>query len=505
MRFSILLSVLFLTAQASADAMTPLEVYKRCYIRMVREVPNATEAIYRQVAMGELSADQGCLKIFDAAALNVSGVLPDKSNSVSQRVLKTFNDLHGSWFQSKVNSVTSPFTYLVHDLDEPALYFTRAAFLPKTSFSSVVTHNTGLSGLRQQRTTSPVPLMDAQVIAGYGGAMPYANDKNLRISYYRYAFNPTTKRFTTSPRPVPTPTVAESDNHRTGLVILPGDEMMQTGDLVGIRPAISVKIPYYTPIAGATGDLAVALDSIATNFDANKHFGGGVLGSQTFLMNNSAIMNQLADDYRIINRRLTSRMFEDLLCHQLPTLTTADVEGDVIPTSQYAYQTQSTCMRCHSSIDPLAMVLKNQFIFTTGNAANRQTVGHPLNSVIHLPSSPSATLFALKPPVGMLRYRELVTGVIRSGTVSKLSEVGAQMAAGNDLYTCAAKRYYRFFTGVNVDLSAAATEPLDLQHQKFVLKLGQTLKTTQSVRSLLSEIFKSQTFKTRNYEAEMTK
>jgi hypothetical protein len=84
--------------------------------------------------------------------------------------------------------------------------------------------------------------------------------------------------------------------------------------------------------------------------------------------------------------------------------------------------------------------------------------------------------------------------------VEGLQQLGESMATTNDLYVCAAKRYYRFLTGIDVnlaDLGNINTPAISLG-EKFqrerVIKMGLDLKSHQSLRSLIKNIIKTEAF-----------
>lgn len=74
------------------------------------------------------------------------------------------------------------------------------------------------------------------------------------------------------------------------------------------------------------------------------------------------------------------------------------------------------------------------------------------------------------------------------------------MASGNDLYVCAAKRYFEFFTGINANLydpgdsRNVALTPADQKYKNVVVQLGMNLKTHQSLRNLVKEIISSEIY-----------
>ena len=118
--------------------LNPVQIFTRCYIRMVRNFPAENDALLIAVKNGSKSAPAACIEVFERAQFTNDGVLKTRSSPEAQAILKTFHDLHGSWFLSKL-IYSRPGTLLIHDTEESPLYFTRAAFQPKVEFKSVIT------------------------------------------------------------------------------------------------------------------------------------------------------------------------------------------------------------------------------------------------------------------------------------------------------------------------------------------------------------------------------
>lgn len=489
--FTLLIGFLSLWAQATdAQTLSPVEVYKRCYIRMVRKVPLDSDPLLQDVKNGKRSADNACLTLFDNAQFTTSGVLKNRTSDDAKRVLKTFHDLHRSWLQSKVNPSSDPGAHLIRDLEEAPLYFTRAAFLPNEPFRSVVTLQQGLEGVRDQRTyPQETNNFVSQRILNYRSDMDFPRtETDLIVAYVESIYDQATKTFVNL-------------GHKA--IREPGPSVIETGLLVGVKPAEIMTFPYYRAIKTTDPELVEAERVKHVNFKVNEHFGAGIIGSQGFVNLNANLgVNQLANGDGVINRRLTSRIFEDLLCHQLPTLDDADVAAYVDPKSPYEFKHQSTCMRCHSSIDGAGYSFRNIYRYrSAANAgAGSQTVGVPVDMAARFDPVQGASWYALQPPVGRLHYRELISRTHRNISVDSVQSLGNAIAEGNDLYLCAAKRYYKFFTGVDVSLTSDTKSDLDKYHRDFVVRLGSVLKDKQRVRDLLAELFKSAQFKTRNYQ-----
>jgi hypothetical protein len=443
-----------------------------------------TDPLLVRVKAGTLAAEQACLSLFDRGLFEAAtGRLKSSADLESVEIVRTLHDLHRSFFQSRrfagSGSGSSQLsTAVVKDMEEPALFFTRAALLAGTRVDSVLKLNSGLKGLRERPATSKLNNFEAQRFARLPEFPSY-----MSLSYAQ-----------------PPVGMALDDN-----------EIVETGALIGVAATTPLRVP--SMLLPRIGDAALrtATTNATTNVDLRKHHGGGILGSQGFIMSNLNVpINRFPEGESEINRRLTSRIYQDLMCHEMPTLETQDVEKDVIRGSQYAFRNDASCMRCHSSLDPLAMTYKNIVQFASARDVSVDNrVGMPVVAMISVGTVAGSTHFNLQPPTGQLRYRELLTGALVEHNVTNIADAANKIAAGKDFYTCAAKRYYKFFTGIDVPLRpldpASATFELDKVHQNKIVELANVLKNTQSVRTLFAEIFKSPAFKSSDYKSQLYK
>jgi len=478
-RFFIICSVsLLLTPFAAAQNMSGPEIYQRCHLRLVRALPAAADPLLESVRSGKKSATDACADLLKEARFSSAGVLQKRDDVRAKAILKTLHDFHRTYFQSRRNETAIGASYLVRDMEEAPLYLTRALFQPGEKFSSIVTLDSGLQGIRDREfTLGSLSEFTSQLVARYSSTHPRFGDRDLHIAYFR------------------TDTSSGSLGTRIEAASLVPN-IVDSGKLVGVAGASSLKLPGYVALTTA-GPIRAAMIEQAPNFEANAHFGGGLVGSQAFIMNNANLtINQVARDYELINRRLTSRIYEDLLCHQMPSLTAEDVEAEVIPDSPHPFQTGSSCMQCHSSIDPLAYTYRNVFIFRS--IGNDMTQGLPMTGLTQFPSSPTATVFAMQPPKGRLMYRQLLDGPVKRRNVNSIREIGHSLSQERDLYLCAAKKYYRFITGIDVNLIRRSDTAIDRVHQELVEQLGANLYKHQSLETMLKEIFASKPFQTRN-------
>jgi hypothetical protein len=446
----------------------------------------------------------------------------NSNDEAAREIIKTLHDLHRSWFQSHSGSSL----LLLSDVEEPALFFTRALFQPNIPFDSIVTGTQTLKGLRW-RSNPTLSTFQAQTVfrwiqptATYG-YWPRFPD-NLRIGYSDpNILNAARERIQSQNITDPTRR-REILSMAFGTFDVPDSQLIQVGNLIGVAPAT----PYFFPhrvaspdLAGlvrvsqpplSSGDMSIlrqAATDASSNVDINAHYGGGILGSKMFFIQNQNLLNtQVAYKEDMINRRLTSRIFEDLLCHQLPTLNFADITRiqAVDPNSPYPFRKQADCMRCHSSMDPLASVYRGMFSTSGGFSfvPYVSVVGSLFPFVGRLAPTPASNAYPLQVPNATLRFRSLYDKRLTevSGLQSPAA-LGAELARAKDLYRCAAKRYYAYFTGVDVQLvsPALASEPLDVFHQNKVLRLADDFSQHKNVRRLLRDIFSSETFQVANY------
>lgn len=535
-RFFTALGTFFLfTNLAPAQNMSASEVFQRCHLRLARSLPATNDPLLTAVKSGKKTAAQACADLLRTAELNSQGVMINRADARARMIMKTMHDFHRTYFQSRRNENLVTSSYLIRDGEEAPLYLTRAMFWPGEKFSSIVTHNGGLQGIRDRDPAKPLGPMSeftSNTIARYGSTHPRFGDTELSVSYPFRAYVEGTigivlPEETGAADLAGGVTAATGSTGSTGAtgstgsvaaVIVPPPaghvfvgngtfsaniensvlvpDIVDSGQLVGIKAATPLILPNFFPVVGS-GPLRKVIVNAAVGFDANRHFGGGILGSQNFIANNAnLIQGQLPQDVTLINRRLTNRIYEDLLCHQMPTLSAQDVAGEVDPKSSHPFQNGASCMQCHSGIDPLAYSYRNIMNFRT--TLTRNDLGLAITGMYQVPVVPSANVFAASAPAGRLMYRRLLDGSLQKRNVNGIADIGAALATERDLYLCAAKKYYAFFTGVNVSLIRESEEPLEKFHQGEVSRLAETLRQTQDLEKMIAEIFASKSFQTRN-------
>jgi hypothetical protein len=236
--------------KASQTKLNPIAQFARCYGTITRKRLPRDHRLYEAVKSGSKSPADACMEVLHGATLRTNANPPRGQmvtiNDETKAVIATFQDFHRSWFPSD-NFVTSvpigelyPFLRTLYDPTAPAMYVTRALFHPDLPFSSIVTERSGIFAYRDPYVVevgfSPTPAPGQ--IQPFG----YLNSRNERVTI--------------------TPPF-----------------LIGRGEMVGID-----LFQEFPNINGyALGDGA---GWPVPSFPVYGHFGGGLLGNQSYLMLN---------------------------------------------------------------------------------------------------------------------------------------------------------------------------------------------------------------------------
>lgn len=558
-------------AEAGKYQMRPIEKFNRCYNRLVRKplpVSGTSKGfqLAQLVASNKMSATDACVALLDHAALDASGVLKNRNDSEARDILETLHNFHNSFFKGQALSHNAGYdnmTLLMKDIDEPSLYFTQSLFsgLP---VSNVLTSKVTLKSVRESNfqganknfdTRSVTPIHHAHVTAKYGNTGVLLVTERVPASQnsaaatirptYEGIFKEAMDKAKASGVAAEVTAVTNTINSYINAFKVVKSQPVSDAEFIGQGRILGVKdqTGLTVPLSGSAYNGVPFSPESFDSFNLHNHVGGGILGSQIYYMKNTNLGQYVGmggntnDPYASVPRRFTSRIYEDLLCHTLPTLTEADVRNEVDISSRHGFKTTASCMRCHSSFDDLAGVYRNMIVVRT--AANRGTsmpqeipireLGNPVAAVMQFTIPASAKTdktvvggksienrvrdtFALQPPVGRLMYRDHAGGLNKTDDISSVSQLGSVMAQSDDFYRCVAKRYYHFLTGIDVELTAHAAD-LDAAgkyHKAFVYNLGRILKGDspknetekaykQSMRGLIRMIVDGEAFSNRDF------
>ncbi len=497
----------------AASKLNDVEIFNRCYLKLFKMVVPRTASLGKTLTdtiySRKITGPAACMVLLEQSEFMDNGKLraakytnyPKLSEQETKKLIANLHNFHNTWFSKKAfvfstnGSDTS--TYAIKDNDEPSLYFTRALFGSGVPISTAFTGTKTLRGLRETPDKSATKRWQSKPMnilneANFGNAAGFV--------------------------------MASGPGATAASIVVKDEDLVPFGKLYGVEEAKPLIVPNVV-ISGQGNVSATIRTQIAQaialkNKDVNlfEHLGGGILGSQVFIMKNTNLsVAQIApgannDKDDVVARRISSRVFEDLLCHQMPTLSEADVRGDVIANSPHGFRINSSCMACHTSLDPMAYTMRNFAPYRTsnnemppatpeGNAIRAK--GTPVLGITRLPAVAGSGHFALQTPMGALNYRDHTNKLIKI-PVKNLNELGAAIANSDDFYRCVAKRYYSYFTGYDVNLAernvAEANNTKEAKfHRAKVYSIAANLKKSQNMASMIKEIVSSEAFVYRQY------
>ncbi len=447
MRF--VLGILVLVTQASwAGIPDELRRLEKCHGLFVGERISRSNPLFVSVSTGARSGTDACMSLLDQAQLGSDGRIPSVGGVPDQtghKILATLVQYHRSQLESPDFNAASGGARLremdLFDANEPAFHFVYSLLKPGEPYSNVVMRSSGIRAIRYTARTTP---RTRRVVDS--GAIAYSQGPGPTPA----AWNPT---------------------------------LIETGRIAGLVPDTVVN----------------QIDTLETNVaqyqgrNTNSHFGGGFMGSQAYML---ATWNNT--NFRIWAKDLMA----DALCKDIPVLRSIDVLQAVKPTSSFAWRQGISCMQCHETMDPLSAAMRTQGLIRAS----------PVNDVrfwvarnTDRPSAPYPSMspdpdYSRRPPDFSLKYRSF-DGTLVELNGTGIPALGQALANRDDLYVCAAKRYFRFLTGIDTDLrdDSDPLNPLDLspsekKYRSRVIELGRQLKQDQSARELFKRIISSPTF-----------
>jgi hypothetical protein len=434
--------------------LTPLELFSRCYTHITQLRLSPSHPLRAKVIAKTITPVDACMTILKEANIVTSGTTEGQIATAttvggvneSLAVLQNFNSLHVNFAGNSdiVGSVPDgayrPSSRTVIDETEFALHFTRALFAPGESASQIVTGSSPMEALRSNGN------------------------------------------FLTGP-------------------LTPG---VQLGTFLGVRKMQSDKLT------------AIAKFSDGTTTTTNGHLGGGILGTASYLSLN------FGSDYRRPNgglampRRWAKAVYKDLLCRAVPVVRPADGVANIQANPTAAtppFRTAGACVACHTSMDPMAATARNLYFMMDGRTSTDAGYTGGTFLVKVTPSLTAETgvvdsdsSYYKRPPNGTLRFRSY-DGTYVNQPVTSIADLGAQIALTNDFYACTASKYFKYFTGITVNLQDIGDTSLptlsasDLYYRNLVISLGQGLKSSQNLQTLIHDILSSTPYSTESFRS----
>jgi hypothetical protein len=513
---SLTIALLHLPAQGGSTPAKLSEpaLFDRCYSALTGFKVSLTHPLLKKVRAGAMGAIEACETLVDSVEFAGDGTpnegqLNPVPKGFSQEitpeeqkaVLQNFYLFHRTWFPSDNTWSALPTelgdvgTAQLFEGSIGAIAVTRTLFGASIPYSDIVTGTTELEALRSggpdSASTLRNPCRDAdfKLISNTGcGPMTYKG--------------PSTGGFTW----------AEEAGNSIGF---------QKGDLLGVRRLLPGN-PRYEVRMASDNDWVNDKD-----FRMLEHSGGGLLGSSMYLFLNFGRSNFIPNDGGIeLYRRWSKSIYSDLLCRDLPAIRLKDVPAlqSTFTKSTPSFRASQTCMQCHSTIDPMAGTQRNRVLYRVRQWKDPMPQGchmalnqpcwsyqmrtYPVSAPVEPGIVDSDPAFSKRPPQGRFKMRSY-SGALIDVEVTGTAELGKAIAATNDLYACAASRYFKFLTGIGVRLDdigapgvASSLGEVDRAYRTMVITLGQNLKSHQSTKQLIKEILQSPLFQTPSMSLE---
>lgn len=434
--------------------LTGVEVYRRCYAQLTQQAMPFGDSRWTAIKAGTKTPLDACMEVLDKGSFDAAthNRLATPGDPVSLQVLSTMNQVHQTFFlihefQEFGNGTQTVGVRSIYDMGEPALFYTKALFDTTTPFRFVVTSNVNL---RADRTNNN----------------PDVSVERIPRSQSIFGSVP---EFTWAP----------------------------VGDLLGVTVTGNMTMNYTFNNAPQTSDLG------ATR-------GGGVLGTPTYLLQTIAERPGLKANSLNMPRKWAKSVFNDFLCRTMPAARLVDTDPfvDTAPTA-IEFRRSGACTQCHASMDRMAAVNRNfkyQIVGNTVAPYGAALAGtYPTNGTLDGSVWPSIPVddYSSRSTLGVLYYRDYKGQLINTALTS-ISDLGAKLAATDDFYICAAKKYYQYFVGVDVDVidpydGRYRNKGADMSiHKNNVVTLGLGLKSHQSLRTLIKAIFNLDVYKKSN-------
>lgn len=464
---------------AKASDLNEVSLFYRCFSHITKQRPATNHPLLSEVKNGNKSAVSACMEILAKANFVANGNtrVNDINDSITLATLHNFHSFHSSWFSKRDLSVTADIcvdsaTNDLYDATTPALYVTRALFDANSQYRSIVSGQTGLAPIR----TNDTPGIGPQTGRTWGFRYLDINGspQNWNVNF------------------------------------------AQTGDLLGVQPSLPTLAPLLTTFFEYSGTTRENL-----NLDIFKSHGAGILGHQTYLLANIAEQPDFRYPQRYssdggvkVARRWSKAVFKDILCRELPVVRLSDSKPFVRPNSSIGFRKSNSCTQCHASMDRMANTVRGIRYASTHTCSyySNQHAGAfftyrkpaSLPAADKWPSEPDPDFFK-RPSDGTLYYRSY-NGSLVNRNYTGLEALGQALSQEDDMYVCAAKRYFYFFTGIEVDtgdiedpLSPVKLNEQEVKMRDFVVNLGKDLKQHQDPQQLIKDIISSSIYRTRDY------
>lgn len=440
--------------RASSQHLSEYKLFKKCFSLITGRAVPLDSPYLRVLAEHKIPAVDLCYNIFSEAHLNPEGIVEssNRENPFAKDVLARFQLLHQSWFNRVGFTVNdSDFaTSTVLDMQSSANYLSWILFDGR-KLDDLFLVNQNPQALRKAERPEEF-ILEYEV----------REEKLHRL---------TEKPWVIKKDPI------------SGINEFWKPKWVPTGDLMGFT------LPARRAIAsGNPKDFQMPTESL----------GGGVLGSHAYILANTGLNTDQNPDGGVrSHRRWSENILKDFFCRDLPVLNEMDVLSAVDRNSSVPFQKNPVCLKCHYTTDNLSAGLRNIVPSNSGYQSGSVNYARILvridtdvQSKTPFTRPNSDDSYPYSAPFGQLNYRNINDQFVFFD-FANLDELGKHIANSKDFHYCVAKRYIKYFTGYNFQVTAKKED--SPQAVEF-LKIADHLHEHRDPRLAIKEILLSSLF-----------
>lgn len=464
----------------SLEPLNDLEIFDRCSVQLTNfNYTKAPKHLITSIKHGDISGVQGCLKIIENSFLKKDGSLIDENTS-SKNTLLTFQKLHNNWFNewNFFVAMSSWGTFEVLDPGTMGYFFSKSLLDSEMSFKDIFKGKQSYEAIRK----SPVKT-DYLVYK-------FKDEPRYKVNEYRFVYG-----------------LSEGSNYKEWF-----PNRVPSGVLVGIKEIPKNRDVLKNIVNSKDNQKEInPAKEIKVNKDIHEGLGGGILGSEVFVnLNLGQDLGKKMNGGRILPRRWSKAIINELLCRDLPVIPIKKAVSFVQKSSQISFRQKESCMACHATMDPMANLVRNVEQSYSADAGGDGMI-HSTHLRFHkedkkypreLAPVDDDPFFHLRPAYGRFIYQD-VRGNYIDKEIKSLDELGSTLLETDDLYLCTVKKYFNFFTGIDVHMNLfiqGAHSPEELYIKNLLEESSKSLKQSgdlsQAIGILLnSKVYRSKSFK----------
>lgn len=428
------------------------EVFERCFIQISGKRPEASNGLFQQVSSGKILAQDACYKALKESSYNADRTII--SNHIAKDVRDTFHRFFTSWF-SNYAYFRAGATFISHDIypmDGAALTMSYVMWKDKHYREVLLTEGT-LEAVRESNISNNKHLFFESPIE--------------RKKFRTYKYGDTKSKGKSKPW---TP------------IWLP------RGKIIDIKKKRKFQsTPWYV-----NRDMNVILFKEKLILDKDLI---GANTTQSYILNNlGRDPGEINNGGLVIPRTWSKKVIQDFLCRDLPVVRIEDTKNYLQKNSNIKFRTKSSCMQCHTTIDPMAGALRNaQAVYTSSDGDSSIHIKYfnqtEKNKGELLPDVDRK--FHKRQPTGRFIYRSN-SGKLIDKSFDNILSLNKAIVDTDDYYQCATKKLFYYMTGINVtfrdDIFNKTTDARSLYLLKLIQQLSQDFKKSGDIKKLTRDI-----------------